>query len=226
MRQYVYPQHGNSRIIKSSLDLLADKNTSVNLYRQAFYALGVELGIILAQEVDAASNNIMLACASEDADWLAKGVEEGLKKGKLRISVYWNSREVIFDDLTTKVEIAPIEKAYEEPIDKCELLIVVKSIISTSCVVKTQLNRLIGKIHPERIAILAPVMYKDGIPNLKKEFPKETSDRFQFITFAVDDERNGSEVIPGIGGSVYHRLGLGDINEKNRYIPAVVSSRI
>jgi hypothetical protein len=65
-------------------------------------------------------------------------------------------------------------------------------------------------------------MYKDGVPNLMREFPEEISSKFHFITFAVDDEREGSEVIPGIGGMVYPRLGLGDMGTKNRYIPEMV----
>ena len=165
----------------------------------------------------------MLVCASEDADWLATGVESGFGKGELKKSVYWSSREVVYtNEDGSKVEISPIEKAYEEPIDDCQLLVIVKSIISTSCVVKTQLTRLIGKISPKQIAILAPVMYKDGIPNLMREFPKEISNRFNFVTFAIDDERVGSEVIPGIGGMVYPRLGLVNIEIKNHYIPKMV----
>ena len=165
----------------------------------------------------------MLVCASEDADWLATGVESGFGKGNLKKSVYWSSREVVhINEDGSKVEIAPIVKAYEEPIADCRLLVVVKSIISTSCVVKTQLTRLIGKINVPNIAILAPVMYKEGLLNLKNEFPEDINSRFRFFTFAIDDERVGSEVIPGIGGMVYPRLGLGDMEEKNYYIPEMV----
>ena len=208
MRKFENLQYGDEAVIKASLDALADKGTNVNDYREAFRTLGVELGKVLA---------------SEDADWLAAGVESGFGKGELKKSVYWNSREVIHtNEDGSKVEISPIEKAYEEAIDDCRLLVIVKSIISTSCVVKTQLTRLVGKTTPDQIAILAPVMYKDGVPNLMREFPEEISSKFHFITFAVDDEREGSEVIPGIGGMVYPRLGLGDMETKNRYIPEMV----
>ena len=224
MRKFENLQYGDEAVIKASLDALADKDTNVNDYREAFRTLGVELGKILASEYRTAlADQTMLVCASEDADWLATGVELGFGKGELKKSVYWNSREVIHtDEDGSKVEISPIEKAYEEPINDCRLLVIVKSIISTSCVVKTQLTRLIGKTAPERIAIMAPVMYKDGVPNLMREFPEEISSKFHFITFAVDDEREGNEVIPGIGGMVYPRLGLGDMGTKNRYIPEMV----
>lgn len=224
MRKFENLQYGDEAVIKASLDALADKNTNVNDYREAFRTLGVELGKVLASEYRTAlADHTMLVCASEDADWLAAGVESGFGKGELKKSVYWNSREVIHtNEDGSKVEISPIEKAYEEAIDDCRLLVIVKSIISTSCVVKTQLTRLIGKTVPDQIAILAPVMHKDSVPNLMREFPEEISKKFHFITFAVDDEREGSEVVPGIGGMVYPRLGLGDMETKNRYIPEMV----
>lgn len=224
MRKFENLQYGDEAAIKASLNALADKGTNVNDYREAFRTLGVELGKVLASEYRTAlADHTMLVCASEDADWLAAGVESGFGKGELKKSVYWNSREVIHtNEDGSKVEISPIEKAYEEPIGDCRLLVVVKSIISTSCVVKTQLTRLIGNTTPDQIAILAPVMYKDGVPNLMREFPEEISSKFHFITFAVDDEREGSEVIPGIGGMVYPRLGLGDMETKNRYVPEMV----
>lgn len=224
MRKFENLQYGDEAVIRASLGALANKSTDVERYREAFRLLGVELGKVLSSVYDKATAvQTMLVCASEDADWLANGLETGMGKGELRKSVYWTAREVVYtNDDGTKVEIAPIEKAYEEEIDDCQLLIVVKSIISTSCVVKTQLTRLIGKIRPERIAVAAPVMYKDGISNLRKEFPEEISKRFRFFAFAIDDERSGNEVVPGVGGMVYPRLGLGDIVEKNRYIPEMV----
>ena len=224
MRTFENLQYGNEAVIKASLEALADKTTGVEEYRKAFRMLGEELGKVLAYEYETIpAAKTMLVCASEDADWLATGVESGFGKGELKKSVYWSSREVVhINEDGSKVEISPIEKAYEEPIDDCELLVIVKSIISTSCVVKTQLTRLIGKISPNQIAIVAPVMYKDGKPNLMREFPEEINRKFRFITFAVDDERKGSEVVPGIGGMVYPRLGLVDIETKNHYIPEMV----
>ena len=228
MRKYDNLQYGDGAVIKASLEALADKSTSVDEYRKAFRVLGEELGKVLAYEYTSTpAAKTMLVCASEDADWLAAGVESGFGKGELKKSVYWSSREVVHTNADgTKVEISPIEKAYEEQIDDCQLLVIVKSIISTSCVVKTQLTRLIGKISPKQIAILAPVMYKDGIPNLMREFPEEINRKFHFITFAIDDERKGSEVVPGIGGMVYPRLGLVDIETKNHYIPEMVLKKM
>lgn len=227
MRRYENLQYGNEDLIRKSLDTLADKTTGIEAYRNAFETLGIELGHALNKKIgDVPAEETMLVCASEDADWLAKGVENGLGKGRLPISVYWSTRNTVYQSEDgERIEISPITKAYEEPIEKCRLLIIVKSIISSSCVVKTQLTRLIDRIHPEMIVIMAPVMYKDAKPNLLKEFPEEISSKFLFLQFAVDEDRQGSEVIPGIGGMVYPRLGLGDINKKNQYIPQMVRMR-
>ena len=228
MRQLVNLQYGDADIIRASLDALADKKTDFEKYRDAFRLLGIELGKVLATEYKSVSaNQTMLVCASEDADWLAKGVETGFGIGEMKKSVFWSSREIVHvNEDGSKVEISPIEKAYEEVIDDCQLLIIVKSIISTSCVVKTQLTRLRGRVSPKSIAIVAPVMYKDGMPNLMQEFPDEINCKFHFVTFAIDDERVGSEVVPGVGGMVYPRLGLGNMEEKNRYIPKMVLSKL
>lgn len=229
MRRFKNLQNADEQLVRCMLDKLADKSTGVDDYRDAFNKLGVELGKVLASEIDGiSSEEIMLVCASEDADWLAAGVESGIGKGDLKKSVYWSTRETVYkDENGGTLEISPIVKAYEEPIENCRLLVVVKSIISSSCVVKTQLTRLIGKINPERIVIMAPVMYKDGVPNLKSEFPESVNSKFEFLAFAIDEVRlENGEVVPGIGGMVYPRLGLGDIAAKNSYIPETVMRRL
>lgn len=229
MRRFKNLQNADEQLVRCMLDKLADKSTGVDDYRDAFNKLGVELGKVLASEIDGiSSEEIMLVCASEDADWLAAGVESGIGKGDLKKSVYWSTRENVYkDENGGTLEISPIVKAYEEPIENCRLLVVVKSIISSSCVVKTQLTRLIGKINPERIVIMAPVMYKDGVPNLMSEFPESVNSKFEFLAFAIDEDRlENGEVVPGIGGMVYPRLGLGDIAAKNSYIPETVMRRL
>lgn len=69
-------------------------------------------------------------------------------------------------------------------------------------------------------------MYKDAQASLEREFPTSISSKFRFLTFAIDtmkDQEKG--IIPGIGGMVYPKLGLGDIHEKNKYIPELVKQR-
>lgn len=229
MRKFETLPNTDEQLVRRLLDKLSNKETGVEDYRDAFNKLGQELGKAFSHSIqDIEPDEIMLACAAEDADWLAAGVELGMGKGNVRKSVFWNTRETVFKgDMGEELEISPIVKAYEEPIDVCRLLVVAKSIISSSCVVKTQLTRLIGKLNPERIVILSPVLHKDGVPNLMREFPQAIRSRFEFLTFAIDDDKlaNG-EVIPGIGGMVYPRLGLGDSIQKNSYVPEMVLSRL
>ena len=55
---------------------------------------------------------------------------------------------------------------------------------------------------------------------------KDIYDKFQFFYFAKDDERTSEgEVIPGIGGMVYDRLGFKGQDDKNSYVPEMVKKR-
>ena len=51
MRKFENLQYGDEAVIKASLDALADKDTNVNDYREAFRVLGVELGKQLAKNI-------------------------------------------------------------------------------------------------------------------------------------------------------------------------------
>lgn len=207
------------------MQLLTEPDVSVEDYRHAFYRLGRELGLLLNEKAGGNYGNTMLACASEDADWLVRGVLDVLSSDKVSLAVFWNERMML--DPKTHLEYSPIVKSYVEPVEECRTLVLVKSIVSTSCVVKTQLTRLMTDIQPQKVYIVAPVMYKDAARNLKEEFPSALAEKFEFITFAVDTERDEQHgVIPGIGGMVYPRLGLGDVHDKNRYMPELVKSRM
>lgn len=224
MRKYINITKDNKDSIIDLMHVLSDPHTSVGSYRDSFYQLGQALGHLLNQQTNNTFGMTMLACASEDTDWLASGVLESISQKKISLAVFWNERLSL--DADNKIEYSPIIKSYIEPIENCDTLILVKSIISTSCVVKTQLTRLINDINPKQIFVVSPVMYKDAESNLKKEFPVEISSKFIFLTFAIDSVRDKQgRIIPGIGGMVYPKLGLGDIHEKNRYIPLLVKER-
>ncbi len=54
-------KYGDEQVIRKSLDVLADKTTGVEAYRNAFETLGVELGHVLALKVgDLPAEEIML----------------------------------------------------------------------------------------------------------------------------------------------------------------------
>jgi hypothetical protein len=225
MRIYKNVTYNNDLPTIQALQTLSKPGISVGDYQSAFYQIGSALGNLLNKKVDDNYGNTMLACASEDADWLASGLLNSISQKNVSLAVFWNERITL--NQKTKLEYSPIIKSYVEPIENCKTLILEKSIISTSCVVKFQLLHLINKINPEKILILAPVMYKNAQVSLMREFPDYINSRFQFLTFAIDTERNmDGEVIPGVGGMVYPKLGLGNIHEKNKYTPNLVLARL
>ena len=217
----------NSNEIKSLLDRLVDEGTQSQEYADAFYQLGGALSNFIRDSGSLSpKTSVTLACSSEDADWLSKGILDHLEKyvAKINLAVFWNIRANAFEN--NEFAIAPIIKTYIESLENVDILIICKSIINTSCVVRTNLTYLIEKITPEKIFIASPVLFERAIPSLEKEFPKSVSDKFEFFYFAEDNEVTASgEVIPGIGGSVYRRLGLEDAIQKNKYIPVIVKER-
>lgn len=225
MRTYTNITYETDRETIHLMQTLSAPDISVDEYRRSFYLIGKALGRLLNEKTQGEYGNTMLACASEDADWLAHGVLDTLSRKEVSLAVFWNER--ISLNAQTGLEYSPIIKSYIEPIEECKTLIMVKSIISTSCVVKTQLTRLVNNICPKEIYIVAPVMYKDARAGLEKEFPTSISDKFRFLTFAIDTEKDVQKgIIPGVGGMVYPKLGLGDSHEKNKYIPDLVKARV
>jgi len=224
MRQFT--KYGDSSAARANLALLADSGTAVPQYRDAFRCLGEILGQSVLMQHSDGCGRMVLACAAEDADWLASGVLSVL--GEITpLAVFWNDRVTVAESADgKKTEISPIVKFYLDSSEPCDTLIIVKSIINTSCVVKTQLMRLLDVCQPQRILILAPVMFRDADQSLRDEFPQSVSSKMEFLALAIDDEREGSVVLPGVGGMVYPRLGLGDGHTKNAYMPNLVWSRM
>lgn len=191
-------------------------------YRTAFYNIGLHIGSILNTKINELQP-IALACASEDADWLAKGIMDKFKY-PLDLCVYWSNRQNFgTDSNNSALEFADIEKSYEEIQKDSKILIITKSIISSSCVIKSQIMRLVSTNDFKKIYIVSPVMYKDAEENLRKEFPERVYNLFEFIYFALDEDmdKNGW-VVPGIGGSVYERLGI----DSRSYFPRILDDRI
>lgn len=221
MRRYLNITHENEQRVKKLLASLIDPSTNSQDYRASFLSLGEELGSVLKRLLPKNyGKDTLVACASEDADWLTVGLLNGLEVPTLPVAVFWADRYTLPDGK----DITSITKTYQDEIDgECRTLIITKSIINTSCVVKTQILRLISHITPNKIFIVTPVMHKNSEDNLLHEFPADLSPKIQFLTFAIDDEINDNkEVVPGIGGMVYPRLGL---NPKT-YIPQLVKHRM
>lgn len=214
------------------LSVLTDEDAPPVQYREAMTMLGRILAKQMLNSVPSlVADPVCLVCTAEDADFLARGILEGLETGgvdrsRLKLVCYWNERVRSFDQQSERLfDVAPITKAYREEVDvRQSTVIVVKSIISGACVVKTNLTALLDRVVPERVLVAAPVMLEGAEQRLASEFPKGTADRFAYFTFAVDDQKSddGEVVIPGIGGSVYKRLGFDD---KTKYMPKIVLER-
>lgn len=225
MRTYKNLTFDNDSTLIRVMQSLSKPNITVQDYRESFYVIGRALGEKLNAQTHGHYGNAMLACAFEDADWLARGVLETIASKKTSLAVFWSGERITIDE-RLGMELSPIEKTYIEPIEKCQTLILVKSIISTSCVVKTQLTHLVNKVNPQIIYVVSPVMYKDAERNLRKEFPSSISERFRFLTFAIDTVKTPNGIVPGVGGMVYPKLGLGDLLQKNKYLPELIKSRV
>ena len=193
-------------------------------YRQAMRDLGTAFAKTLAQNIEK-TKRLLLICTNEDADFLATGLLEGLRDqgfSRIAFACFWNDRV----HLTKDRDVAPIVRRYLEPIKSADAFLVVKSIISSGCVVRTNISELVYDKNPARVLIVAPVILSGTMEQIREEFPLSIAEKFEFYWFAQDDERKeNGEVIPGIGGSVYERLGVGNSETKNGYIPEIVKKR-
>ena len=82
MRTYVnLTYEANSETIQQ-IQALSKPDISVDDYRHSFYLVGKALGKLLNERTHGEYGNTMLACASEDADWLARGVWRACLKRK------------------------------------------------------------------------------------------------------------------------------------------------
>jgi len=217
-----------SDVGKQYLDVLANDKTRVSDYANALYQLGRELGNVLCHKIGHRDENICVACTVEDADFLAKGVIESLnaRYSQVSLACFWNQRQQL-PCAQQSLSIAPIIRKYREPdVDNARILVIVKSVISGACVVKTNLTYLIQEMNPEVIFVVSPVIHSQAIGKLEREFPKAISEKFQYVYFAEDSEKlEDGNLVPGIGGSVYQRLGFKDQADKNRFTPDLVRTR-
>lgn len=197
-------------------------------YRKQMLAIGRHLGACVRSKLPSQyTKNICVVCTVEDADFLARGVIETLEEQGLGKQVHlvclWNEKI-----RANGASLSPIKKQYKEDFDNKDVtLIIVKSIISGACVVKTNLTRVISYAQPSEIFVVSPVMFIGAEARLSREFPDEISSKFKFIHFATDTEKDADSenILPGIGGSVYKLLGLGDEHTKNKYMPSIVKQR-
>ena len=209
--------------VQEYLQALSDPCLSSERYGDVFCSIGEEMGNVIAGYIQNGGSHTKLICTAEDADFLVRGVLNTLSKHSINpsLTVFWHKRRTI-----GSINIAPIVMKYDEPINVCDTMIVVKSIISSSCTISTQITELFDKLNPKTTLIFAPVIYKDAIPNLLTEFPPCITETFRFLYVREDSILNENIVVPGIGGDVEQRLGIQRLDNTAERIPSLVRERV
>ena len=206
---------------RNALNTLLENIREPSAYRASMTEIGRQLGRIVDRRIPMGSKCLVVATA-EDADYLAAGVIESLRSTRdILAAIFWNNHYQINNS-----RIAPVVHRYLQPgYQEADYLVVVKSIISSSCVVRTNILALIEKTSPKKIFVVSPVMYDGAEAALRLEFPPAIADLFEFVYFAVDDCRTPTgEVRPGIGGQVYQLLGLEDQPARTGFMPQLVKT--
>ena len=217
------------RSAKAALNGLLENRNNPLAYRQNMVKLGELLASTFMRTFKRKNGKQVLAISTaEDADYLLTGVLETLKESGIdtSVAVFWNHH---YSLPSNKKSVAPILHKYLEPgYENADTIVIVKSVISGSCVVHYNLLAMLEQVKKvKQIFIVSPVMHSKAREKLSAEFPKEISDKFEYIFFALDDERNqDGEVIPGIGGQIYQLLGLSSQPVLTGYIPNLVRNAI
>lgn len=223
MNERTYSTAANT-LAKQHLQGLLDCKNNPMSYRAHMQELGKLLAESFVSNLSKSEKCLVISTA-EDADFLQKGVKSVLDKNnvKTKIAVFWNNHY----QLPTKGSVAPIVHKFIEPgYEDSDSVIIVKSVMSGSCVVRTNLIAMLNEIkNAKRIFIVSPVVHKNSENSLIKEFPSEISSKFNFVYFAKDSQKdqNSGEVIPGIGGQVYELLGLKKQPALSSYMPDTVA---
>ncbi|MBA2668188.1 MAG: hypothetical protein H0U69_14255 [Trueperaceae bacterium] len=210
--------------VRQLLESLLASSHDVDAYRGAMQRLGVRLGEWVASTASS-RGRVCIVSSVEDADFLMRGFLDGIRErwdeSDVHVVVYWNERQPEYD-------LATIVHRYEERFEASEVstVVVLKSIVSGGCTVATNLIDLLTRAKPEFVYVAAPVAYSGAREYLRNVFTPEVEGAFRYSVFAVDDQRSPTgEVVPGVGGSVYELLGVGDATTKNQYRPQILKTR-
>jgi hypothetical protein len=217
------PKAGEQQLVKL---LAAARRQDAGQYRETMTALGNTLGSHVHEMLP--RGEVVIVCTVEDADYLARGFLAGLAarspRRPVHLACYWNERQRIGDR-----DVAPIRHQHVDRYDakNVKSVVVVKSIISSACVVRTNLMEILDRLHKALpVVVAAPVMHGGAQALLEADFPASVSRRFAYAWCAKDAERDPDGTVrPGVGGQVYGLLGLGDEKKKRALMPHLVAER-
>lgn len=207
---------------------LIDPSVAPAGYRHAMYALGVVLGRAFAEREAVQGKNVLTISTVEDADYLSRGFADAVENEGANVvfACIWVERSKL--PLDEEPDVAQILAEFIEPIpERVDHFVAMKSVISGSCVVRSAILRLLDQAKPENIHIVAPVVLAGAQQRLAKGFPEQIAERFRYWILAEDQvSLSDGTVVPGVGGNVYKRLGLGDQAAKNKVMPDYVLERM
>ena len=208
-----------SPLVKKQLDALLGPRLPPE-YATAMIALGESLGELVATHLQSPTRPFALVCTPEDADSLVEGMLKTLPREKARLVCYWTDRRV-----HSEGDVATVIQSYVDPRlgSRVDTVVVAKTIISSGCIVRTNLETFLADVAPRKVLIAAPVMVEDAESALGSQFQASIFSKFEFLTFAHDPvpEDRGA-VKPGIGGKVEERLGFA--KRSARFSPRLVQS--
>lgn len=210
-------------LAKKHLQGLLDAKNNPKIYREHMEELGKLLAESLIPQLNQ-SDNCLIISTAEDADFLQAGLKSILSQNEIatKLAVFWNNHHQTFGGKS----VAPIVHKFIEPgFEDCKTIIIVKSVMSGSCVVRTNLIAMLNQVkNAKQIFVVSPVIHKNSANSLIAEFPLEISSKFSFVYFAQDEhkDKQSGEVIPGIGGQVYELLGLVKQPALSNYMPKTV----
>ncbi len=202
--------------VKQQLRALAEPSNTVK-YAKAMRSVGASLGEVVADQLEL-RRPFALVCTPEDADSLVEGMLESLPREQARLVCYWTRRRKYADgDVATVIQRFVDPRLNEK---KVETVVVAKAIIASGCIVRTHLEAFLATHTPRKVLIAAPVMVAGAEAALRGQFRASISNKFEFLTFALDAKPKEGLVRPGVGGDVEERLGLK--NKSSRFAPTLV----
>lgn len=163
------------------IDSLIKPKVTSELYSKQLRSLGELLGKRIEQETPLNKGRVMLACMPEDADSLANGMIKSLDQLEVRMSIFWLGDAETPSE--TEKQYCFVKTSYIEPIERCETLIVAKTIIDSSCELTTLLMRCISIFEPQNICIASIVMSEAAKEEIQRNFPQEINKKMRFVSF-------------------------------------------
>lgn len=163
------------------IDSLIKPQMTCELYSKQLRSLGELLSKQVRREIPMNEGKAMLACIAEDADGLGSGMTKSLDQLEARMSIFWLENAETPSE--TEKQYCFIKTSYIEPIERCETLIVAKTIIDSSCELTTLLMRCISIFEPQNICVASIVMSEAAKEEIQRNFPQEINKKMRFVSF-------------------------------------------